>query len=68
MTKKPPKQPPEYAFESNNHRARRGAQEKVRARFWPTLKKAAARIPFSDELVAIVFLRDGPKNAEQGCE
>ncbi|PLX38301.1 MAG: hypothetical protein C0606_08805 [Hyphomicrobiales bacterium] len=34
--------------------------EKVRTRFWPTLKKAARQIPFMDELVAAYFCAMDP--------
>ncbi|MEM1047145.1 MAG: YkvA family protein [Pseudomonadota bacterium] len=36
-------------------------EEKVRAGFWPTFKKAASRIPFSDEVVASYYCALDPK-------
>jgi uncharacterized membrane protein YkvA (DUF1232 family) len=36
-------------------------EQRVRARFWPTLRKAAAHIPFSQEVVAAYFCAVDPK-------
>lgn len=36
-------------------------EAKVRARFWPTFRKAAASIPYADELVASYYCALDPK-------
>ena len=36
-------------------------EQKVRAAFWPTFKKAASRIPFSEDLVASYYCALDPK-------
>ena len=35
--------------------------ERVRSRFWPTLKRAAAHIPFAEDVVAAYFCAMDPK-------
>jgi len=37
-------------------------ENKVRARFWPTFRRAAALVPFSDELVAAYYCALDPRS------
>ncbi|MCO4317355.1 YkvA family protein [Phyllobacterium sp. 21LDTY02-6] len=42
-------------LEPGTERENAAREEKVRARFWRTLRKAAGHVPFLDELVAAYF-------------
>jgi len=44
-----------------SEKTRREQAERVRARFWQTLKKAARQIPFIEELVAAYYCALDPK-------
>lgn len=65
MTKSTPEDPfkdrPDYPMDPEIIGPEEGREEKVRAGFWPTFRKAASRIPFSDELVAAYYCALDPK-------
>lgn len=44
-----------------SEKTRREQAERVRARFWQTLRKAARRIPFMEDLVAAYYCALDPK-------
>lgn len=48
-------------LEPGSERTQRQRSERVRAKFWQTLKKAAGRIPFMEDLVASYYCALDPK-------
>ena len=61
MRKKTPQNSPRDPFDVEIIGPQEQREEKVRAGFWPTFRKAAARIPFSDDLVASYYCALDPK-------
>lgn len=55
MTKKQPQNRPKDPLDVEIIGPQEQREDKVRAGFWPTFRKAAARIPFSDEVVAAYY-------------
>lgn len=61
MSKKTPPNSPRDPLDIEIIGPQEQREEKVRKGFWPTFRKAAARIPFSDDLVASYYCAMDPK-------
>lgn len=48
-------------LQPGNERTQRDQAERIRARFWKTLKKAARHVPFMEDLVASYYCALDPK-------